>query len=123
MLKVEYYNPSDEKHSCMFRSLSKALNKSFDNVKDELRELGNSMGINDLLDDRVFEAFLQKNGYKTVDKYNDSMLLDNNYDGVNLVYSYHDEWYHMVCIIDNIIYDKFDLDRLKNLKIIKVYKK
>ena len=34
MLKVEYYNPSDEKHSCVFRSLSKALNKSFDNVKD-----------------------------------------------------------------------------------------
>ena len=123
MLKVEYYNPSDEKHSCVFRSLSKVLNKSFDNVKDELRELGNSMGINDLLDDRVFDAFLLKNGYKTVDKYNDSMLLDNNYDGINLVYSFYDEWYHMVCIIDNTIYDKFDLDRLKNLKIIKVYKK
>lgn len=123
MLKVEYYNPSDEKHSCVFRSLSKALNKSFDNVKDELRELGNSMGIDDLLDDRVFDAFLLKNGYKMVDKYNDSMLLDNNYDGVNLVYSYYNEWYHMVCIIDNVIYDKFDLDRLKNLKIIKVYKK
>lgn len=123
MLKVEYYNPSDEKHSCVFRSLSKALNKSFDNVKDELRELGNSMGIDDLLDDRVFDAFLLKNEYKMVDKYNDSMLLDNNYDGVNLVYSYYNEWYHMVCIIDNVIYDKFDLDRLKNLKIIKVYKK
>lgn len=123
MLKVEYYNPSDEKNSCVFRSLSKAFNKSFLEVKDELKKIGKSMGIDDILDDAVFNAYIFENGYKEVDDYHDTNLLDNDYNDINLVYSYYDDWYHMMCIIDNVIYDKFDLDRLKNLKVIKVYKK
>ena len=123
MLKVEYYNPSDEKKGCVFRSLSKALNKSYDEVKEDLRDIGNSIGVDDLLDDKVFDTYLLNNGYKEINIYKDTYLLDNKYDDVNLVYSYSDDWYHMICIIDNVIYDKFDLDRLKNLKVIKIYKK
>ena len=63
MLIVEYYNPSDEKKGCVFRALSKALNKSYDEVKEELRDIGNSMGIDDLLDDKVFNTYLLRNGY------------------------------------------------------------
>lgn len=123
MIMVEYYNPSEEKKGCVFRAISKALNKSYDEVKNELKELSNNMGIYDLLDDRIFNNYLLKYGYKELNEFNDKNLLENDYNGVNIVYSNYNDWYHMVCIIDNVIYDKFDLDRLKNLKVIKAYKK
>ena len=61
--------------------------------------------------------YYSNNGYT---KYSvNYKLLDNNYDGINIVYTNSNDWYHMLCIIDNIIYD---IDKLKDLTVINVYR-
>ena len=46
-MKYEYYNPVDEKGSCVQRSLSKILNKDYNETKQELIELSKSLGYSD----------------------------------------------------------------------------
>ena len=54
----------------------------------------------------------------------DTMCLTNAFlKGLNIVLAYKGDWYHMMCIVDNTIYDKQEYDNIKDLKIIKVYKK
>ncbi len=117
-MKVEYYNPSLEKAGCVVRSLSKALNIEYDVVKKELQSINENYN-----EVEVFEKYLFEHGFIADKTLENEIFGNSNYEGLNLVFMYEGDWYHMVCVIDNVIYDKFDLDKLKNMKIIKVYKK
>ena len=57
-MKYEYYNPVDEKGSCVQRSLSKILNKDYEETKQELIELSQSLGYEDHREIEVFESDL-----------------------------------------------------------------
>lgn len=113
-MKVIYYNPVDEKGTCVIRSISKALNKDYNLIKKEL-------GIN-YNDEAVFENYLFKNGFIVDNCFKDKLLKNINLKGINIVFAHINDWYHMMCVIDNIIYDKNTFDDIKNMKIIKVYK-
>jgi hypothetical protein len=112
-MKVKYYNPVDEKGTCVIRSISKALNKDYNLIKKEL-----GMNYND---ESVFESYLFKNGFITDNTSKDKLLKDINLKGINIVFAHIDDWYHMMCVIDNVIYDKSDFNDLKDMKVIKIY--
>lgn len=114
-MKVMYYNPSDEKAACVIRSISKALNKDYEMVKKEL-------GAN-YIDESCFESYLLENGFIIDESLKDKLLKDVSLKGINVVFAYDNDWYHMMCVIDDVIYDKTSFDEVKNMKIIKIYKK
>ena len=122
-MKVEYYNPKDEKGGCVYRSISVALNKNYNDVKEELANLSKALGYKDPREEKVFEEYLKQNDFTIDTSKKEQKLFLTNLDGINIAYVYYDDWYHMVCVINNIIYDKNNEEELKNLKIIKVYKK
>ncbi len=112
-MRVKYYNSKDEKGTCVIRSISKALNKDYTVVKKDL-------GIN-YNDDFIFESYLFKNGFIADDRLKDELLKNVNLKGVNIVLAHLNDWYHMMCVIDNVIYDKKSFNELKDMKIIRVY--
>ena len=119
-MKYEYYNPVDEKKSCIYRAISKSLNRDYLIVKKELDTLKDNLNTDDA--ELVFETYLINNNY-VIKEYNDTLITNIDYIGNNIVFAYNNDWYHMVCIINNTLYDKYDLEKLQNLKIIKVYTK
>lgn len=113
-MKAKFYNPVDEKGACVIRSISKALNKNYNFIKKEI-------GIN-YNDEVVFESYLFKNGFVIDNNFEDMLLKDIDLNGVNIVFAHINDWYHMMCAIDNVLYDKYPFDDVKDMKIIKVYK-
>lgn len=118
-MKLEYYNP--EEGNCIYRALSKALNKKYSDIKKELKLLAQSLNVDDYLDDIVFDTYLLNNNFIIDNSLKDTNIFNNNYKGINILYTYDKDWYHLVCIIDNVIYDSCQLSKLENLKVIKIY--
>ena len=120
-MKFKEYNPVDEKGGCVARSISKALNKDYMYIKEELIKLANDLGKEDYRDDAVFEKYILDNGFKVFNNYNDKIVNECDFSNDTFViFGYKGDWYHLVTIIDNTIYDKSN-DSLE-LRIIKVYK-
>ncbi len=117
-MKVTYYNPVDEKGGCIVRSISKALNKDYLDIKNDLININNNYK-----NEKVFEEYLFKNNFIINNNYNNKLIKDISLEGLNIVLAYKDDWYHMMCVIDNTIYDKKNYDDIKDLRIIKIYKK
>lgn len=120
-MKYEYYNPVDEKGSCVQRSLSKILNKDYNETKQELIELSKSLGYSDYREIEVFETYMKKyNIIELNQEFNctieDLIIEPGNY----IIFGNKEEWYHMVCLINNTIYDKNE--NYKEINIIKIYK-
>lgn len=116
-MEAIYYNPVDEKGGCVVRSISKALNKDYDLVKNELKQINEYYN-----DEKVFETYLINNGFIIDEKTSGQLFINQEYKEVNIVFGYDNDWYHMFTIINNVIYDKNSLEELKNMKIIKIYK-
>lgn len=119
-MKYTYYNPVNERKGCIYRAISKSLNKGYEEVKEEITILENSM--NSSNKQEIFEKYLKKYNYVIDDNYKDINVFDIDYQGNNIVFCYDNDWYHMVCIIDNNLFDSKDFEKLKNLKIIRIYK-
>lgn len=120
-MEYEYYNPVDEKGGCVTRSISKLLNKDYNNVKEELISLAEDLRYEDYREIEVFENYLKKHNVLEINqKYNininDLRIEPGNY----IIFGNKDEWYHMVCLINNTFYDKNE--SYKEIKIIKIYK-
>ena len=120
-MKYVYYNPVEGHGGCIYRSIAKSLNKSYNEVKEELDLLEKSMNTDNKKE--VFEKYLLMYNYIFDDSMNSSKLLENSYTGNNIIFAYYNDWYHMICIIDNVLFDKYDEDKLKDLTINKIYKK
>ena len=116
-MKTIYYNPVNENGGCVIRSISKALNKNYLDVKNELIHINESYN-----EEEVFEKYLFKNNFVIDNSYKNKLLKDINLNGVNIVFAHVNDWYHMMCVIDNVVYDKASFEEIKNMKIIKVYK-
>lgn len=122
MLKFEMYNP-DENCNCVIRSLSKILEKNVINVKDELINLANEMNHIDYTDVEVFEKYMELNNIiKENNNLKDVQIKDIDFsNGKYVVFCWDkDNFYHLVSIIDNVLYDKKE-DTL-NLYPISIYK-
>ena len=118
-MKYVNYDPSPERGGCIIRSFSKAFNKDYYEVKDELELLGkkNNCSWND---DKVIEEYFSDKNISNI-SYN-GKVTDYDYDGKYLVYCHSKDKdnYHMVCIINNTIYDRDE--RVYDMYVVELYK-
>lgn len=120
-MKYEYYNLSLEIGGCILRAISKALNVNYSDVKNDLIKLSIKLKKDDYHDIEVFDAYLNKNGFKKISVKKDELVKNLNLDnGTYIVFCYQDDFYHMTCIMDNTLYDN-KKDSF-NLKTITLYK-
>ncbi len=119
-MKFEYYNPGEV--VCTVRSISKLLNKDYRIVEKELLELAKSLGYDSYNEIEVFEKYLYENGFVDTKKEYKERIKELSFDGENEVFCYDKkDFYHLVAIIDNVMYDKDEKN--KELFVIKIYKK
>lgn len=119
-MKFEYYNPIDEKGGCVSRSISKILQKDYNEVKQELIDLSNSLGYKDYREIEVFETYLKKYSIIEIPNEYHGPIKDLKLKkGKYIIFGNKEDWYHMVCLIDNTIYDKNE--NYKEINIIKIY--
>ena len=119
----EYYiSGKDGKSNCVVRSLCKVLEKNYEEVYDELLHLSQKLhaSFNDIV---VFETYMKKNHIiKEKDTPNvlvKDLVLDR---GSYIVFCYDKkDWYHMIPITQNTIYDKNK--ECMNLYVLALYKK
>lgn len=120
-MKYEYYNPEDEKGSCFQRSISKLLNKDYNKVKEDLVELSKKLGYSDYREIEVFETYLKNNNVYELKKEFNCKVEDLSIEpGKYIIFGNKEDWYHMVCLIDDTFYDKNE--NYKEINIIKIYK-
>lgn len=123
-MKYEYYNPSLERGGCISRAISKALNINYSDVKNDLIKLSVKLKKDDYHDIEVFDAYLNKNGFKKINVKKDELVKNLNLDnGTYIVFCCQDDFYHMTCIMDNTLYDtKKDSFNLKTITLYKLEK-
>lgn len=123
-MKYEYYNPSLERGGCIPRAISKALNINYSDVKNDLIKLSIKLKKDDYHDIEVFDAYLNKNGFKKISVKKDELVKNLNLDnGTYIVFCYQDDFYNMTCIMDNTLYDnKKDSFNLKTITLYKLKK-
>ena len=108
--------------NCVIRSFCKLYNKSYDDVYTELMELTKELKADNYNDIIVFETYMERHNTFKIEsakiKVKD-LELDN---GEYIVFFYDKkDFYHMIPIINNTIYDK-NKDSLE-LYVIDIYKK
>ena len=119
----EYYVANNEgKSNCVIRSLCKNFDDEYDNVYDELCSIAKELNCASFNDIEVFETYMKRRNTNTIDYGKDIKIKDLNLEhGKYLVFCWDKkEFYHMVSIIDNVLYDKDD--RSLELYAITIYK-
>lgn len=115
-MKFEYYNPSDEKDGCVVRSLSKALNKDYEIVKEELLDYAKILNFNSYNEVEVFEKYILDNDFDKLESVNKKIKDLKLKNGTYIIFCNKDDFYHMVTIINNVLYDKnevaFDMNTI-----------
>ena len=123
-MKFEKYYIEDKngKSNCVIRTFCKLFNVEYENVYDELCLLANELNCSSFNDVIVFETYMDRNNITCFDDSEyivKELELDN---GSYVVFCYDkDNFYHMIPIINNTIYDKND--KCLDLYTIKAYKK
>lgn len=118
----EYFISNKEgKSNCVIRSFCKLYNQEYDVVFNELVELAHEINHNSFNDVEVFEEYMRRHNTTEIEtkeiKIKDLELDSGNY----IVFCYDKkDYYHMITIIDNTIYDK--TDECLDLYVIKIYK-
>lgn len=124
-MKFENFLTSDKngKSNCVVRSLCKILDKQYDEVYNGLLNVKEALKCSSFNDIEVFEKYMENNGIFKINCENISRVKDFNLDkGSFIVFCYDKkDFYHMVPIINNVIYDK-NKDCL-DLYILSIYKK
>lgn len=120
-MQFQYYNPVEEKGGCVVRALSKAFDKEYALVKQELIALASSLNYEDYREIEVFEKYLLDHGAKKENVRNIEVEALKDKKGTYVVFAYKGDFYHLVCIIDGVLYDKkpdiFDLVVLNLYKV------
>ena len=120
--KEFYISDNNGKSNCVVRSLSKILNKEYNDVYVGLLKVANDLKASSYNEIIVFEKYMMDNNIFKID-YPEYMIRDLKLDnGSYIVFCYDKkDYYHMVPIINNVIYDK-NMDCM-NLYTISIYKK
>ena len=124
MIKFEEYfvSNSDGQSNCIIRSFCKMFNKEYDEVFDELVDIANKLNYDSYAEIEVFEKYLEDRKFLPIDNYKDTQIKDLSLDNSKYIIFCYDkkDWYHMVPIIDNTLYDK--TEESLDLYVITVYK-
>lgn len=119
-MKFEEYNPVLESGGCIPRALSKFFKKDYNQIKKELTLLAHKMNYKTYQEVEVFERYLKNNNVYKIPSEKvlvKDLVLEN---GAYLVFAYKNDFYHLMCIINNTLYDK-NMDGLE-LQVISLYK-
>lgn len=121
--KEFYISDNDGKSNCVIRSLCKILNKEYNDVYNDLCKIAEDLKCDSFNDIPVFEKYMEDNSIFNIDYNKDIMIKDLNLnDNSYVVFCWNKkDYYHMLPIIDNVIYDK-NSDCL-NLYVISIYRK
>ena len=123
MIKYEEYfiSNKDGNSNCVIRTFCKLFNKDYDTIFNELVDLTHELNRNNFNDIEVFEEYMKRQNINKIGS-KEIKLKDLNLDsGTYVVFCYDKkDWYHMVPIIDNVLYDKTN-DSLE-LYVISLYK-
>lgn len=121
--KEFYITDKNGKSNCVIRSLCKILNKQYNDVYNDLCKIAEDLKCDSFNDIPVFEKYMEDNNIFNIDYNKDIMIKDLNLnDNSYVVFCWNKkDYYHMLPIIDNVIYDK-NSDCL-NLYVISIYRK
>ena len=123
-MKYQYYyiENNEGKSNCVIRSFCKLYNKNYDEVYNELKHLTKELNCNNYNDVEVFETYMQRNNTNKIKSSNIKIKDLDLDDGEYIIFCYDKkDYYHMIPIVNNIIYDKND--NCLELYVIDVYKK
>ena len=118
----EYFISNKEgKSNCVIRSFCKLYNQEYDVVFNELVELAHKLNHNSFNDVEVFEEYMRRHNTTEIES-KEIKIKDLELDSGNYIVFCYDkkDYYHMITIIDNTIYDK--TDECLDLYVIKIYK-
>ena len=121
--KEFYISDKNGKSNCVIRSLCKILNKEYEEVYNGLCEVSKELNCSSFNDIPVFEKYMEGNSIFKIICGEDIKVQDLKIDNSSyIVFCWNKkDYYHMIPIIDNVIYDKnFDC---MNLYVISIYKK
>lgn len=123
IFKEFYISDKNGKSNCVIRSLCKILNKEYEDVYNGLCEVSKELKRSSFNDIQVFEKYMEDNNIIKINRDEDIKVKDLKIDnGSYIVFCYDKkEFYHMISIIDNNIYDK-NSDCM-DLYVISVYRK
>ena len=121
-MKFIEYNPVEEKGNCIIRAFSKLLDKNYTEVKEELLELTKKLNCSDYREIIVFEAYLKNNNVVHIDNLRECKIKELKLPSGNYAIFCWDKnnFYHMVTLKDDKIYDKDE--RCFELFVLKIYK-
>ena len=87
-MQFQYYNPVEEKGGCVVRALSKAFDKEYELVKQELISLASSLNYEDYREIEVFEKYLLDHGAKKENVRNIEVEALKDKKGTYVVFAY-----------------------------------
>ena len=123
-MKFKEYNlyNYDGKSNCVIRSLCKVYNKKYEDVYNELCSITKELNYQSFNDIKVFEEYMKRKNTLVIDYGKNIKIKDLKLNkGKYIVFCYDKkEFYHMIPIINDIIYDKDD--KCLDLYTIKIYK-
>ena len=104
--KEFYISDNDGKSNCVIRSLCKILNKEYNDVYNDLCKIAEDLKCDSFNDIPVFEKYMEDNNIFNIDYDKDIMIKDLNLnDNSYIVFCWNKkDYYHMLPIIDNVIY-------------------
>ena len=117
-----YISNSEGKSNCVIRSLCKVYNTSYDDTYNELCDITKELNASSFNDIEVFEEYMKRRNTIAIQYGKDMMIKDLKLEnGKYLVLCWDKkDFYHMVPIMDNTLYDKDN--RSLDLYVIKIYK-
>lgn len=120
--KEYYFSDKEKKSNCIIRTFCKLFNKEYEDVKNELLNIAAELNYEGYAEIEVFETYLERSNYSKYVSNIDIRVKDLKLPtGKYAVFCYDKkEYYHMLSIIDNIVYDKDDTSL--DLYVINVYK-
>ena len=119
----EFYICNDEgKSNCVIRSLCKVFDEEYNSVYNELSNIAKELNCKSFNDIEVFETYMKRRNTNSIDYGKDLKIKDINLkNGKYIVFCWNKEdFYHMVPIIDNVLYDKDN--KSLELYVITIYK-
>ena len=117
-----YISNSEGKSNCVIRSLCKMYDKEYEEVYNELCDIAKELNCESFNDIEVFETYMKSRNTTKLDYGKDIKIKDLELDdGKYIIFCFDKkDYYHMVPIIDNVLFDK-DNSSLE-LYIINIYK-
>lgn len=117
-----YVSNKDGKSNCVIRSFCKLFEEDYDNVYEELCDIAKELDCNSYNDIEVFETYMERHDTLPIEYGKDIKIRNLNLDnGSYVIFCWNKkEFYHMVTVVDNVMYDKDD--RSLELYTIRIYK-